>query len=152
MFFLLLNVGQSLSAKCNMAVFGDCIEDARLMLVSAAAQTDLAEAQYYAKKAARELNLSHDGAMECRVGSATLYFTHAADAAGKAEDAGDPSGFVRYLDEAIDYFNKALMELDVFATYAIQREENQPGTETEAPRGATDQEPVSSTLSQATEQ
>jgi hypothetical protein len=107
----------------------------------AAIQTELSEAQYYAGKAARELDMCHDAASECGDGTnACTYFTIAADFSRRAEDFDDPREFAYSLNTAIKYYNMAIAELALPSSYVVQgnarQYHRQPTVEPGSPRGA----------------
>lgn len=137
----LVSVQVSLAARCNIDIFGESIDDAMKLLNLTTIQTELSEAQYYAGKAGRELDMCHDAAAECGAGTmASFYFTSAANDARRAEDTDDPREFAYALSAAIKYFNKALAALELPNKYTVQensrQDPRQPTVEADRPRGA----------------
>ena len=109
-------------AACNMLAIN--LDESRIQLSRAAAESDLDFARTYASRAQTALDELAYSAMDCRCSTAHSEFEGSAARARKARDAGSAREFSGELNRAIGEFNAGLNALRTCAAQGILKPPN----------------------------
>lgn len=99
------------ASLCSMLSYS--VDDARTKLKRAARETNLEDAQNYARRAKSALDDASMAAMDCQCTMAQMEFDSAASHARRARNADSPSEFEHHLNRAIRSYNFAIEALHI---------------------------------------